>query len=109
MNAAHLAEAIAVIVGERQYQYRKWGDNPHSLLEFLVYIKNYTEEAIHAESRLPDAQANELSRHTLRKVAALAVAAMQQHGVRQREDEGDRPVGADVRGNLSHGSGHNIG
>jgi len=80
------SEVYSAIDGERDYQ-RKW-ENPeltdsggkHSLTEFLVYIRDYTEEALHVATRKPDPESEEFSRHSMRKIAALAVAAMEQHG-----------------------------
>lgn len=95
MTANRLPPAIRddvfdAINGERVYQ-QKW-ENPeltdsggrHSNVEFLVYIRDYTEEALHAASRLPDPEARTQNTHALRKIAALAVAAMEQNGVLPR-------------------------
>lgn len=75
------------INGERDYQ-RKWEDpvttdsgGKHSNVEFLVYIRDYVEEALHFASRNPDPAAVPVCQHNLRKIAALAVAAMEQNGV----------------------------
>jgi len=56
----------------------------HSAQEFLTYIESYTREAIEVGCRRPDPEAKEFALHALRKIAALAVAAMEQHGVRER-------------------------
>jgi hypothetical protein len=78
------------IDGERRYQ-KKW-ENPaltdsggkHSNVEFLVYIRDYVEEALHYATRNPDPAAHVFTRHSLRKIGALAVAAMEQNGVEER-------------------------
>jgi hypothetical protein len=83
-------EVYRAINGERAYQDGRWNSSTtksggkHSLTEFLVYIRDYTEEALHHVSRNADPGANEYARHSLRKVAALAVAALEQNGVRHR-------------------------
>jgi hypothetical protein len=84
------ADVYAAIDGERDYQ-KKW-DNPdvttsggrHSNVEFLAYIRDYVEEALHFASRNPDPQALPVCQNNLRKIAALAVAAMEQNGVLRR-------------------------
>jgi hypothetical protein len=87
-NVVYLA-----IEGERAYQDRKWPDNLHSTLEYLVYMEDYIAEAKRVLSRRPDPEAKEFALHTVRKVAAMAVAAMEQNGVKTRDVEGARPVG----------------
>ena len=79
-------EVYAVIDGERDYQ-RKWEDpaltdsgGRHSETEFLVYIQDYVNEALHEATRKPDPEAFKFCLNSLRKIAALAVAAMEQHG-----------------------------
>ncbi len=80
----------AAIDGERSYQAKRWNEETadskelHSITEFLVYIRDYTEEALHYVSRNADPDANEFALHSMRKIAALAVAAMEQRGVRSR-------------------------
>jgi len=90
LGTASRADVYAAIDGERDYQ-KKW-ENPdltdsggrHSNLEFLVYIRDYVEEALHVSTRDPDPVAREFTTHSLRKIAALAVAAMEQNGVLPR-------------------------
>lgn len=84
-------DAYSAIDGERAYQAERWNENTtsskglHSVTEFLVYIRDYTEEALHYLTRNADPQGAEFALHSLRKIAALAVAAMEQRGVRHRE------------------------
>ena len=54
-------------------------------MEFLVYIRDYVEEALHVASRDGDPVVRVKTAHSLRKIAALAVAAMEQNGVLLRE------------------------
>ena len=81
-------EALKAIIHEREYQNNKWGSTSsqglHSNLEFLAYIRDYVEEAMHVCSRNADASARDFTQDSLRKIAALAVAAMEQNGVRYR-------------------------
>lgn len=73
-------EVFASINAERDYQRTKWNDNPHSNLEFLVYIRDYVEEAMHRCSRESDEMIADDVRHSLRKIATLAVAALEMNG-----------------------------
>lgn len=84
-------EVYKAIDGEREYQ-KGWEDptltdsgGKHSTTEFLVYIRSYTNEALEICTRRPDPEGFEQNLHALRKIAALAVAALEQHGVRYRD------------------------
>jgi len=59
----------------------------HSNVEFLCYIRDYVEEALHIATRKPDPEANNFCKHSLRKIAALAVSAMEQNGVIFRDTQ----------------------
>ncbi len=90
LPSATRAEVYAAIDGEREYQ-KKWqnadltdSNGEHSNVEFLVYIQDYVTEALHEASRKPDPEARVQNTHALRKIAALAVAAMEQNGVLKR-------------------------
>lgn len=90
LSPATRADVYAAIDGERDYQ-RKWEDptltdsgGRHTNVEFLVYIRDYVEEALHFASREPDPKAVMFCTSSLRKIAALAVAAMEQNGVLRR-------------------------
>jgi hypothetical protein len=73
-----------VINEERDYQDEKWGPNgtEHSICEFLVYIRDYVEEALHICSREYDTKALD----AVRKVTALGVVCMEKHGAPRRGD-----------------------
>lgn len=81
------SKVYEVIDAEREYQDSRWhasstdSEGLHSNLEFLVYIRDYVEEAMHFCSRNEDPVANDFAKKSLRKIAALAVAAMEQNGV----------------------------
>jgi len=101
VRRADRSEVYNAIDSERDYQDSKWTpeatttagqhENP---LEWLTYMKNYCEEAINVMCRQAEPGASEFALHTIRKVAALGVAAMEQCGVRTRQTEGPRPIGA---------------
>jgi hypothetical protein len=91
------SEVYAAIDGERTYQDSKWiptEEHRHSITEWLVYIEDYVNEAKHVLSRKPDPEALPFALHTLRKIGAMAVAAMEQNGAATRDVEGPRPIGA---------------
>lgn len=68
---------------ERDYQDKRYPEDKHSLVEFATLIERYVEEVKddfthRSQIRSEDACA------CMRKIAALAVAAMEQHGVNFR-------------------------
>lgn len=74
------SEVYRAIDSEREYQDAKWGtveENPHSINEWLFIINHYWCKA--TEIHNPDALNN------LRKIAAVAIAALEQHGCPTRE------------------------
>lgn len=82
---------------ERAYQNAKWvtddGDlHQHELESFVLYMDDYMTELKHQLSRTwtDDGQAPVEALHTLRKITALGVAAMEQHGAPIRI-QGNRP------------------
>lgn len=90
-------EVINAIHGERAYQDAKWAGEPHhqhSTAEWLLFIEDYVQEAKRVLTRREEPFASEFARHTLRKIGAMAVAALEQNGVVYRELEGSRPIGA---------------
>lgn len=80
---ASRAEVYAALDTERTYQIEKWGDDHdggHTVTEFLVYMRDYVEEALHTVTREADETANPKALDIVRKVAALGVACMERHG-----------------------------
>lgn len=78
---------------ERHYQAVRWNEETtetggkHSVTEFLVFIQDYTNEALHVLTRNPEPQATEEALHIVRKIAALGVACMEQNGSFPRSQE----------------------
>lgn len=89
-------EIYRALDGEREYQGQKFGDKPHSLTEFLVYIRDYTEEALTLVTRSADEDSKLDTLDSIRKIAALGVAALEQHGVQTREQEEARDIGITI-------------
>jgi hypothetical protein len=78
------AEVYRAIDGERTYQEKRW-ERPkhnHTNTEYLVYIDHYVKQAFAAVST---EDGDESTFPALRKIAALAVAAMEENGVRFRQ------------------------
>lgn len=76
---------------ERSYQNKKWNQNTtssrneHSLEEWFMYIEDYVNEAKHILSREARQDSDIKCLHIMRKVGALAVSAMEEHGAPHRK------------------------
>jgi len=84
-------EVFALIDGERFYQDARWVDSEnsqhnHSPQEWLTYIADYTAEALHIGCREADEVAFDKQMASMRKIAALAVAAMENLGAPPRTE-----------------------
>lgn len=80
--------AYAAIDSERDYQDAKWGNKPsggmHEVNGYLVFMQSYLTEAMNICTRNADPEASSMALHNVRKIAALAVACMEQHGAPKR-------------------------
>jgi hypothetical protein len=81
-------EVYAALDSERAYQ-RKWeveseSKGLHSIEEFFLYMEDYISEAKHILSREIIQTGRPKAVNILRKVTALGVAAMEQHGAPKR-------------------------
>lgn len=92
MAQATREEVYRALDGERAYQETRWnrettesGGIHESVGDWLIYMGDYIQEAKHFISRNGEPEAREFALHNIRKVGALAVAAMEQCGVRLRE------------------------
>lgn len=81
-----------VLDGERAYQDAKgvaYGGEPHKheLESYVLYMENYLLELKNVLSRvwMPPGKANTQALDILRKVTALGVAAMEEHGAQLRD------------------------
>jgi hypothetical protein len=89
------ADVYKAIDGERDYQDWRWGtvqDHPHDVGGWIVIMEQLLADAREEFTR----QAGDVGALTeLRKVAAVAVACMEQHGVNPRpvvSKSGRRPA-----------------
>lgn len=76
---------------ERDYQDTRWTSETttsgglHSWEEWLTYIADYVQEAQHILSRESKQNAHARVGANMRKIAAMAVCAMEQHGAPSRQ------------------------
>lgn len=84
-------QVYAVLDGEREYQDRRWNVNTtptegqHTVTEWLVYMQDYVREAMTQVTRAADPAASRLALNTIRKITAMGVACMEQHGAPERQ------------------------
>ncbi len=88
-------EVYAALDSERAYQVHRaeavsgpgTGEHQHSLGDFVLYIEDYLLQLRQQMSRIwtPDGGPAPEALDTLRKVTALGVAAMEQHGAPKRK------------------------
>ena len=92
-------DVYAVIDDERDYQDSLWGtpdEHQHGTLEFLAFILDYVQQGIRDFSRNADPTGEVLALHATRKIAALAVASMEQNGALLRQQGRTSPARTDV-------------
>ena len=98
MNQATRDEVYYAINTERDYQDRIWNSftttskGQHSVAEWLVYMEDYLNEAKHITSRRADPEGTQRPLEIIRKIAAMAVACMEQNGCTIREKADPRRV-----------------
>ncbi len=80
-------EVIALIDGERVYQERRWGKYHHSAGGYLTYMWRYYRQLEDLEKEPDDTAAHYSGRSAIRKLAALAVACMENRGCVRRDGE----------------------
>ncbi len=86
------ADVYRLIDGERSYQDQKWNADTtisggtHGIEAWYVFIEDYINEAKHILARLPKQIGDVRAMEIMRKVAAMAVCAMEQHDTLPRQD-----------------------
>lgn len=82
-------QVYSAINSERDYQNARWGPTRskgvHSIEEFIAYCDDYLLEATHVLARKPMVEAYPEALPIIRKVAAMLVSCMEQHGAVMRE------------------------
>lgn len=90
MKAAR-EEVYAALDSERAYQENRWNastttsEGKHSFSEWIAYMEDYLAEAKHILARTAKQKAYPDVAHIIRKVTAMGVAAMEEHGAPRRE------------------------
>jgi len=79
-------EALSAVRKEREYQNRLWGMNchTHTVSEWLLYMRDYLDEAAKIVSRESSPVCDEKALHIIRKIAAMGVCCMEQNGIFRR-------------------------
>ena len=84
-------DVYKLIDGERDYQDERWsygttetGGVHTSSNDWLVYMHDYIQEAMHYNSRNGDPQAKDFAMENIRKITAMGVAAMEQIETKHR-------------------------
>jgi hypothetical protein len=77
-------DALNLTDAERDFQEKRWPGHKHSVTEFLVYMQDYVTEALNLYSRNDNASVDEICKANVRKIAALALACMEQNGAPER-------------------------
>ena len=72
-------DAVTTLVrDEREYQRVRWPGHTHSAQEYLVFIRDYIEEALHLVSRNDETEIAPVAMGIVRKVAAMCVASREE-------------------------------
>lgn len=85
MNEATRAEVLEAVNGERDYQEGKYEDHYHAVGEWLLLMEEKLRTAKAAWYRSGREGCTSAALHEVRKVAAVAVACLEQHGAPRRE------------------------
>jgi len=75
-------ETLIAITEERAHQKLRWGDDPASICEYATYIRCYADELTRIATHTTD---KKMALDTIRKIAALGIACMEENGVVFRE------------------------
>lgn len=84
MSRVSREDVYESVSSEREYQVRKWGvdhDENESVGNFLIYLERHLQLA---KDAYIDSMYESQALEHVRKVAALAVACMEQHGAPRR-------------------------
>jgi hypothetical protein len=99
MGREHLDEVFEAIRVERDYQDALWGaDRVHSVSEWILYMRDYIDQAAAIVSRTSAPTCNREALHIIRKVATMGVACMEQNGIPVRNMRDLKKARIRVRG-----------
>lgn len=77
-------EALAAVKTEREYQDSRWTDSDTSIAKFVVILQAYTNMLVHSHVGRDSYNDDTAALEQLRKIAAIAVRAMELNGVVNR-------------------------
>jgi len=86
------ADVLAAVIGERVFQDRKWGtveQHPHEVGSWLTIMRQLLNDA---ERAYMSQRGDKGALDELRKVVAVGVACMEQHGVPSRITNSNPPI-----------------
>lgn len=84
-------EVYEALNTEREYQQSRWNSSTttsggqHSFSEWIAYMEDYLSEAKHLLARTAKQKSYPEVSNIIRKVTAMGVAAMEQHGAPKRQ------------------------
>lgn len=84
-------DVYAALDSERDYQDSRWNastttsEGRHSFSEWIAYMEDYLDEAKHILARFARQVGEPQVAQIIRKVTAMGVAAMEEHGAPQRD------------------------
>ena len=90
MNKLKRIKVYELIDSEREYQDKLWNENTtasngkHSVPAWLLYMQDYLTEASHIVSRNSEPHASKKASNIIRKITAMGVSCMEQHGADYR-------------------------
>jgi|SRR5271157_5874508 len=75
-------EVFSAVDGELEYQLAKFGENPHEIDAFATYIRHYSKvlDEVATGVNFPEEKLA-----VMRKIAAIAIRCMEQHGAPKRD------------------------
>ncbi len=77
-------EVYEAIDTERDYQDKQWNGHTHEVGAYLTLLRTYLREAEESWSR---SDGDRAALHSIRKIAAIAVHTMEEHGAPIREKQ----------------------
>lgn len=83
MRRLNIEHVFSLIKSERDYQGEKHGDAPHEVGTWLLLIEDELREA--KQALIKGGRGRDSVSHELIQVAALCCAAIEQHGMIERE------------------------
>jgi hypothetical protein len=85
MSKRVIDTVFEAVRGEIEYQDRLWGGECHTLAEWLLFMRDYLDEASRVVSRKAAPQCDEEALHIVRKITTMGVRCMEENGVYDRD------------------------